>query len=294
MATPPTPTDLNFSDTNPPAPAGRVNVRWLASSPPYGIEVNINGVIETLLFRDVSASVPNPGTPGGGPATIFEIPITATYPGNLTVAHGLAAAPIFVILQMTSGGAMWLQNPVGWDATNIYLTASDAGVSCVAVCYTASADAAIPLHATAAGNFQVAHGITGKPAIVLLQMNSSGAIWFNSNDEWDATNIYLEASDYGVTGVAYAWLAVPMLRLASPFAAIALNPSAPGNFTVAHGLGKVPGVVLIEMASAGSSGSPGASPGAIWLQEPTPYDATDLYLVASDGGITGTANVWVA
>jgi hypothetical protein len=35
------------------------------------------------------------------------------------------------------------------------------------------------------------------------------------------------------------------------------------------------------------------SGGAIWYQMPTKFDATNLYLVASDGGITGIAEAVV-
>jgi hypothetical protein len=60
------------------------------------------------------------------------------------------------------------------------------------------------------------------------------------------------------------------------FVQLSINPANPGNFTVAHGLGHTPIVVDIAMTSAG----------AIWLQSPTPFDATNLYLVASDAGLT--------
>lgn len=60
---------------------------------------------------------------------------------------------------------------------------------------------------------------------------------------------------------------------------VALAPGAAGNFQIAHGLGRAPQVVLFEMTSGGT----------FWLQSPTSYDATNLYLVASDAGITGNA-----
>jgi hypothetical protein len=62
--------------------------------------------------------------------------------------------------------------------------------------------------------------------------------------------------------------------------AVALAPGAAGNFTVAHGAGATPSAVVIEMKSSG----------AIWFQS-TEYDATNLYLVASDGGLTASAKV---
>lgn len=62
---------------------------------------------------------------------------------------------------------------------------------------------------------------------------------------------------------------------------LTLSPSVPGNFTVAHGLGKTPTAVTLEMTSGGQ----------IWFQT-TRYDATNIYFVASDGGLTGFAKVW--
>jgi hypothetical protein len=64
---------------------------------------------------------------------------------------------------------------------------------------------------------------------------------------------------------------------------IQLSPGAPGNFTVAHGLGVVPTSGTIAMQSGGQ----------IWRQTPTWRDSTNLYLTASDGGILGVAVLFV-
>lgn len=64
-----------------------------------------------------------------------------------------------------------------------------------------------------------------------------------------------------------------------------LAPTAPGNFTVAHGLDHEPYGVIVCMTSGG----------AIWFQLDAgalKKDATNLYLVASAAGITGRAIVW--
>jgi len=275
----PTPTNIDFSDSTPPAPPGRINVEWLASSP-VPITVNLNGVDTVLQFRKLSASVPNPGSPGGGTLAVFEIPITATYAGNFTVAHGLTSTPSFVIVQMESGGNIWLQTP-GFDGTNLYLTASDAGVSGTAVCFMALPDAVIPISPIYTGDFSLPHGLGATPALALVQMTSGGSIWFQTVP-YDATDVNLVASDVGVSGIVYVWLHMPTITVVTS-AQIPLAPSAPGNFTVAHGLGKTPTLVIIRMSSGGS----------IWLQEP-PYDASDLYLVASDAGVTGEAEVWTS
>ena len=66
---------------------------------------------------------------------------------------------------------------------------------------------------------------------------------------------------------------------------IALSPSAPGNFTVAHGIAGGPSFLPpIVMTSLG----------VIVYQSPIAYDATNLYLEASAGGITGVAEIGTA
>jgi hypothetical protein len=59
-------------------------------------------------------------------------------------------------------------------------------------------------------------------------------------------------------------------------------PSAPGNFTLQHFLGRTPVGAAIRMTSSG----------AIWFQTPTDMDATNLFLVASDAGVTAKVQVW--
>jgi hypothetical protein len=75
-----------------------------------------------------------------------------------------------------------------------------------------------------------------------------------------------------------AWLTFPKALLPNP---VNLFPSNPGSFTVAHGLPTAPLAVDIEMSSGGQ----------IWFQS-IGYDATNLYLVASDSGVTGVAMCW--
>ena len=66
------------------------------------------------------------------------------------------------------------------------------------------------------------------------------------------------------------------------YGAINLAPSAPGNGSVPHLLGRAPLCAIIQMTSGG----------AIWFQSPTSYDGTNIYFVASDAGVTGRVIVW--
>ncbi len=56
------------------------------------------------------------------------INITATGPGNFTVPHNLAESPSAVIIQMTSGGQIWLQPTIQYDNTNLYLVSSGGSI----------------------------------------------------------------------------------------------------------------------------------------------------------------------
>src|ERR1035441_6715514 len=63
---------------------------------------------------------------------------------------------------------------------------------------------------------------------------------------------------------------------------IAFTTTVPGNFTLPHSLGVVPGSVIIELTN---------TLGIIGFQTPL-YDANNLYLIASDAGLTGYAIVF--
>jgi hypothetical protein len=68
----------------------------------------------------------------------------------------------------------------------------------------------------------------------------------------------------------------------SLFGQIPVAPAGPGNFTVPHLLGRIPVGAHVRMTS----------PGAIWWQSPADMDGTNLYLVASDAGVTAKVQVW--
>ena len=58
-------------------------------------------------------------------------------PGNFTVAHGLGSTPsVIPTLVMTSGGLIWFQQPIAYDATNLYLVSSGGAVTADAIVTT--------------------------------------------------------------------------------------------------------------------------------------------------------------
>jgi subtilisin family serine protease len=112
--------------------------------------------LSTVVVKGVAASIPAAGMPGriyyatdikriyydDGTAWTDVAPILAAVKvalapsaaGNFTVAHGMAAAPSAVTFMKTSSGDFWLQLPTSIDATNLYLVASEAGITGYAIC----------------------------------------------------------------------------------------------------------------------------------------------------------------
>ena len=66
--------------------------------------------------------------------TLDNVDVSSPAPGNFQVAHGLVQTPSAVVLQMTSGGLIWFQS-TPFDASYLYLTASDAGMTAIAACF---------------------------------------------------------------------------------------------------------------------------------------------------------------
>src|ERR1039458_183596 len=70
-------------------------------------------------------------------AVSVMVPFTTTQPGPFTLPHSLGVVPGSVIIELTAGGAVWFQIPM-YDATNLYLVASDAGLTGYAVVFAGS------------------------------------------------------------------------------------------------------------------------------------------------------------
>lgn len=128
-----------------------------------------------------------------------------------------------------------------------------------------------------AGNFTLAHNLGTIPTSVVIEMTQGGTVWFQPV-RYDATNLYLVASDIGLTGIIWIYGSLaptcssPLVQSTQIF----FTTTAPGNFTIPHGLGTTPSSVVLQMTNAG----------IVWFQS-VPFDTINLYLVASDVGDTG-------
>lgn len=58
-----------------------------------------------------------------------QLAVAALAAGNFSVIHNLGRTPVGAMIYMTSGGALWFQPGIMFDASNLYLTASDVGIT---------------------------------------------------------------------------------------------------------------------------------------------------------------------
>jgi hypothetical protein len=115
--------------------------------------------------------------------------------------------------------------------------------------------------------------------------NATSYLWYNS-----ASGFYYNLTgSQGTTGDAYlgsvttdATHVTGVTNATSVYGHVSAAPQAPGSFSLQHLLGRTPLGALIQMTSSG----------AIWFQTPTMWDGTNLYLVASEAGVTAKVQLW--
>src|SRR6516165_7408728 len=111
-----------------------------------GFQVNGVGLINSDIINFVAGSniaLSNPtagnivitANNGGGGGNVSLLVVSTgntSAPGQFVVAHSLGATPNAAIIQMTSGGQIWLDTSnvaLGYDSANVYCVASEANVS---------------------------------------------------------------------------------------------------------------------------------------------------------------------
>ena len=131
----------------------------------------------------------------------------------------------------------------------------------------------------------VAYAPATAPTLTPAPASQTNYLFYNST-----SGFYYQVSAPGahsgdaLVGVitASASAVVAVQQATALFGSLSAAPSSPGNCTVPHLLGRVPLCAIIQMTSGGS----------IWFQTPASYDGVNLYLVASDAGVTGRVIVW--
>jgi hypothetical protein len=123
------------------------------------------------------------------------------------------------------------------------------------------------------------------PTLAPAPASQTNYLFYNSVSGfyYQSSAVGAQLGDALVGVVTTSASAVIAVQQATPvYGAVSVTSSAAGNCTVPHLLGRVPICAIIQMTSGG----------AIWFQTPTSYDGVNLYLVASDAGLTGRVIVW--
>jgi len=113
-----------------PAPASATSYLWYNSS--TGFYYNLTGLPATTgdaYLGSVVTDATRVITVTPAAKMYGQISVTAPAAGDFSLAHNLGRAPLGALISMTSGGALWFQSPTMYDETNLYLVASDAGVT---------------------------------------------------------------------------------------------------------------------------------------------------------------------
>lgn len=271
-------TEKNFQATDPAAPAGARNVTWQVDGTAAGTDATTGqSYFNTSAY--MTDMVGDSGS-GGADGLVPAPPAGSAAAGKFLKADGTFAVPVFTSPLTTKGdlfghSTVDARIPVGVDGQVLTADSTQALGVKWAGATTSFSIVEVSLAPSSPGNFTVAHGLGVTPTSALIQMTSGGQVWFQTV-RFDSTNLYLVASDSGITGKAVVFYSATSALAASE---VALAPSSPGNFTVAHGLGVTPTSAAVQMKSGGQ----------IWFQSPTRFDSTNLYLVASDAGVTGNA-----
>lgn len=77
---------------------------------------------------DLNSASPTPAPPAPTVSASEVLSVTSIAAGNFTQVHTLAQLPTWADIAMTSGGFIYFQS-TKFDASNLYLVASDAGIT---------------------------------------------------------------------------------------------------------------------------------------------------------------------
>lgn len=112
------------------APANSASFLWFNSA--TGFYFNLTGAPATVgdaYLGSLTTDSTHVIAVTGATKINGRLAVTALAAGNFSLVHKLGRLPLGAMIYMTSGGAFWFQPATLFDATNLYLTASDAGVT---------------------------------------------------------------------------------------------------------------------------------------------------------------------
>lgn len=153
----------------------------------------------------------------------FALSVSATLTPNLaagvlyaqgvryapSTSSALAPAPanaVWYLFYNSATGFYYQSGAVGAAPGDALLGKVTAGATAItAVAGATRIFGSVSVAPSGGGNFTVPHLLGRKPVGAIIQMTSSGSIWFQGATQWDATNLYLAASGAGAAAVVQVW-----------------------------------------------------------------------------------------
>ncbi len=163
-------------------------------------QLGVNGVISGFALSTSSSLTPGLTTgilfAQGSSYAPASSPVIAAAPASLTS----------YLFYNSASGFYWQSSAVGAHAGDALIGQVVTSATAVtAVKQSTTIMGQVALAPSGAGNFTVPHLLGRKPVAAVLQMTSSGSIWFQPATLWDATNLYLTASGSGITAFVQVW-----------------------------------------------------------------------------------------
>lgn len=112
------------------APANSTSYLWWDST--TGFSFNLTGtppVSGDAYLGSVTTDASHVIAVAGATRIYGRIGVTAAAAGSFAIPHRLGRVPLGAIIYMTSGGALWFQAGTMFDSANLYLVASDVGIT---------------------------------------------------------------------------------------------------------------------------------------------------------------------
>jgi len=163
-------------------------------------DLGMNGVVSGF-----TPSVSSTLAPGLGVGILYAQGLRYAPAGAPLLPAAPPSATVYLFYNAASG-FYYQTSPVGSALGDALIGKITTGAGTVtAVLAATRIFGSVSAAGTGSGNFTVAHLLGRKPVGAVIQMTSSGSIWFQPATPWDATNLYLTASGAGTTALVEVW-----------------------------------------------------------------------------------------
>jgi len=163
-------------------------------------DLGINGVVSGF-----TPSVSSTLTPGLGVGILYAQGLRYAPAAPPALPAAPPSVTVYLFYNAVSG-FYYQTSPAGSAAGDALIgQLATSGSAVTAAAAATRIFGSVSVAPTGSGNFTVPHLLGRKPVGAVIQMTSSGSIWFQPPTPWDATNLYLTASGVGTAALVEVW-----------------------------------------------------------------------------------------